>query len=199
MKKYFLFFVVLILLSCERNLPAKNQNKVYVISKDTSFNFIKREDYYAGFNLILGDSNKVYFFRYYNHSLMNCIPSDNPPYFLNLEPSDMVELPYENIDEFIKLNQNHHSAFSDIYNVVSPYDSIKSKAFEKIMQGFASVKQKKYIIRRTTFEEDQVLFHKINHINYDPKEIDWDTTEVYFSRKEDIDSILKVSQQKFKK
>lgn len=67
------------------------------------------------------------------------------------------------------------------------------------MQGFASVKQKKYIIRRTTFEESQVLFHKINHLNYDPKEINWDTTKVYFSRKEDIDSILKVSQQKFKK
>lgn len=199
MRKYWMLFFVPILLSCEGKLPAKKQNKVYVISKDTSFTFINRENYYSKFNLILGDSDKVYFFRYYNHSLMNCIPSDNPPNFLNLEPSDMVELPYENIDEFIKLNQNHHSAFSDIYNVVSPYDSIKSKAFEKIMQGFASVKQKKYIVRRTTFEEDQVLFHKINHLNYDPKEIDWDTTEVYFSRKEDIDSILKVSQQKFRK
>ncbi len=199
MRKYWMLFFVPILLSCEGKLPAKKQNKIYVISKDTSFTFINRENYYSKFNLILGDSDKVYFFRYYNHSLMNCIPSDNPPNFLNLEPSDMVELPYENIDEFIKLNQNHHSAFSDIYNVVSPYDSIKSKAFEKIMQGFASVKQKKYIVRRTTFEEDQVLFHKINHLNYDPKEIDWDTTEVYFSRKEDIDSILKVSQQKFRK
>lgn len=197
MKKYFLFFVVSILFSCEGKLPAKNEEKIYVISKDTSFNFINREDYYAGFNLILGDSNKVYFFQH-SH-FWNCVPTKNPPYFINLEPSDIIELPYENIDEFIKLNKRHHSAFLDIYNVVSPYDTINSKAFDKIMAGFASVKQKKYLIRRTTFEEDQVLFHKINHLFYDAKKINWDTTKVYFSRKQDIDSILKISQQKFKK
>lgn len=197
MKKYFLLFCVSILLSCEGKLPEKKQDKIYVISKDTSYNFIGKEDYYTGFNLILGDSNKIYLFQ--GPRFWNCVPTDNPPYFINLEPSDIIELPYENIDDFIKLNKRHHSAFSDIYNIVSPYDSIKSKAFEKIMQGFASVKQKKYIIRRTTFEENQLLFHKINHLNYDPKEINWDTTKVHFNSKEDIDSILKVSQQKFKK
>lgn len=63
MRKYWMLFFVPILLSCEGELPAKKQDKIYVISKDTSFNFIGKEDYYAGFNLILGDSNKIYFFQ----------------------------------------------------------------------------------------------------------------------------------------
>lgn len=140
MKKYFLVFLASILLSCEGKLPLKKQDEIYVISQEDSLESlldVREEDYYAGFNLILGDSNKVYFFKHPH--FWNCVATNNPPYFINLEPSDIVELPYENIDEFIKLNKRHHSVFSDLYNVVSPYDSIKSKAFAKIMEGFATV------------------------------------------------------------
>lgn len=197
----FLFGVFLI--SCNGKLPVKKADEIYVISeKDSSFNLMgaQQQDYYSKFNLILGDSNKIYFFKYSNHSVMNCIPSKNPPHFLNLKPSDLILLSFENIDKFIEINDDN-SNISDrsIYNIISPYDSIKSKAFEKIMKGFASVKQKKRIIRRTTFEEDQVLYHKINHLYYDPSEINWDTTKVFFSRKEYIENVLKPSQNKFRK
>lgn len=201
MKKYFLFFCVLILLSCEGKLRAKKQDEIYVISKDTSFNFIRKEEnYYSRFNLILGDSSKVYFFKYYNHSTMNCIPSENPPHFLNLKPSDLILLPFESLDKFIEENNDQRNLLNgSLYNIISPTDSIKSKAFEKIMKGFASVKQKKYMVRRTTFEEDQVLHHKINHLYYQPEKVNWDTTKVFFSNKEDIENILKPSQEKFRK
>lgn len=203
MKHFLVIFLVCLLASCTKKSLEKKHDEVYVISeKDSGNNLIdfREEDYYSKFNLILGDSNKIYCFNYFNHSIANCIPSDNPPHFLNLKPSDLILLPYESIDKFIELNNdNPFSLYTSIYNIASPYDSIKSKAFEKIMAGFASVKQKKYIIRRTTFEEDQVLYHKINHLIYYPEEINWDTTKVFFSRKKDIEQILKVSQEKFKK
>lgn len=184
MKHFLVIFSVCLLASCTKKSIEKKHDEVYVISeKDSSFNLMgaQQQDYYSKFNLILGDSNKVYFFKYYNHSIMNCIPSDNPPHFLNLKPSDLILLPFESIDKFIEINDDKGN-ISDrsIYNIISPYDSIKSKAFEKIMAGFASVKQKKYIIRRTTFEEDQVLHHKINHLHYEPEKINWDTTKVFF-------------------
>ncbi len=204
MKKSFIVFLFgLFLISCTEKLPAKKADEIYVISeKDSAYNLMgfQEQDYYSKYNLILGDSNKIYFFNYFNHSVMNCIPSDNPPHFLNLKPSDLILLPFESIDKFIEINDDQSNISQrSIYNIISPYDSIKSKAFQNIMKGFASVKQKRYIVRRTTFEENQVLLHKINHLYYDPREVNWDTTKVFFSREEDIENILKPSQDKFKK
>lgn len=195
MKKYFLLFCVSILLSCEGKLHEKKQDKIYVISENDSTNklFVFREDeYYSKFNLILGDSDKIYFFRYYNHSLMNCIPSDNPPHFLDLNTSDIFQIQLDSIDDFIKLNDNKGAFLAEsIYNIASPQDSIKSKAFEKIIDVFSSIKQKKYIVRRTTMEEDTVLYYKVNNRSYDPKKIKWDTTKVNLRDRIKIEPVLK--------
>lgn len=195
MRKYWLLFFVPILLSCEGKLPEKKQDKIYVISENDSTNklFVFREDeYYSKFNLILGDSDKIYFFRYYNHSLMNCIPSDNPPHFLDLNTSDIFQIQLDSIDDFIKLNDNKGAFLAEsIYNIASPQDSIKSKAFEKIIDIFSSIKQKKYIVRRTTMEEDTVLYYKVNNRSYDPKKIKWDTTKVNLRDRIKIEPVLK--------
>lgn len=179
------------LISCDNKL--QSEKEVYIISKRGEIqDFIRQisqEDYYGDYNLILGDSNKVYFFKY--HTTWNCLPSDNPPSFINLNPSDIVELPANDIDEFIELNYKYRSNYrSIIYNLASPYDSIKSPAFQKIMDAFAKIKQKKFLVRRTTFEEDQVLYHKTNRLYYDPSKIKWDTSKVHFWREDDIKDIL---------
>ena len=195
MRKYWLLFFAPLLLSCEGKLPAEKQDKVYVISENDSTNklLVFREDeYYSKFNLILGDSDKIYFFRYYNHSLMNCIPSDNPPRFLDPNTSDIFQIQLDSIDDFITLNDNKGAFLAEsIYNIASPQDSIKSKAFEKIIDVFSSIKQKKYIVRRTTMEEDTVLYYKVNNRSYDPKKIKWDTTKVNLRDRIKIKPVLK--------
>jgi len=194
MKQFLVVFSASILFSCNGKLPEKESKEIFVISKYNSDNkefVVREENYYSKFNLILGDSNKVYFFKYYNHSAMNCIPSDNPPHFLDIKPSDLILLPFEDIDKFIEVNNDDRNTFDrSIYNIASPDDSIQSKAFKKIMKGFAIVKQKKYIVRRTTMEEDSVLYYKVNNLAYDSDKIKWDTTKVNLRDRIKIEPVL---------
>ena len=197
MKRTFIYFIFLglIFASCKNKLQFKKQNQIYVISKNDSVNDfldVREENYYSKFNLILGDSDKIYFFRYYNHSLMNCIPSDNPPHFLELNTSDIIQIQLDSVENFIKLNDNKGTFLAEsIYNIASPHDSIKSKAFEKIIEAFSSIRQKRYVVRRTTMEEDTVLYYKVNNHSYDPKKIKWDTTKVNLRDRIKIEPVLK--------
>ena len=187
------------LISCDDKL--QSEKEVYVISKKDSIqnlSFKIEHDYYARCNFILGDSNKILFYR--NGPMWICVPSKNKnPIFIDLRPDEITQLPVNSIEEFIELNFGGRYRRKYSICVASYTDSIKSKAFEKLINAFSKNRLPKYFIRRTTLEEEIVLHHKIEDLPYLPHEVEWDTTRINFTFEEDIGNILKKSQEKFKK
>lgn len=129
---------------------------------------------------------------------MICTPQKkHPPVFIDLQPNDIIELPVNSIGEFVHFNFGGESRRKSIISIASFTDTIKSDSFKHLLTSFTTEKIAKYFIRRATLEEEIVLNHKIKDHFYSPEEVDWDTTRINFSLKEDIENILKKSQEKF--
>lgn len=204
--KNFILYIILgvpFLISCNKksSITKKTVRKIYIISEEDSLqNLSLQIEYpdYAQNNFIIGDSNKIYFYR--TAPVMICTPQKkHPPEFINLEPNDIIELPVSSIGEFVHLNFGGELRRKRIISIASFTDTIKSDSFRYLLTSFATEKIAKYFIRRTTLEEEVVLNHKTKDLSYFPEEVDWDTTRINFSFKEDIENILKISQEKFKK
>lgn len=190
-----------VLISCTEKSKTENiVQEIYVISKEDSLqNLSFKIEYpdYAQNNFIIGDSDKVYFYRI--APIMICTPQrKHPPLFIDLRPDDIIELPASSIGEFVHLNFGGESRRKSI-SIASFTDVIKSDSFNHLLTSFTTEKIAKYFIRRTTLEEEIVLTHKRKDLYYFPEEVDWDTTRINFSFKEDVENILKKSQEKFKK
>ncbi|WP_296143596.1 hypothetical protein [uncultured Flavobacterium sp.] len=198
----YIIFGILVFISCTEKSKTKNiEQKIYVISKEDSIqNLSFQIEYpdYAQNNFIIGNNNKVYFYR--TSPVMICIPQKkHPPEFIDLKPNDIIELPVSSIGEFVHLNFGGESRRKSIISIASFTDTIKSDSFKHLLSSFATEKIAKYFIRRTTLEEEIVLIHKTKDLFYFPEEVNWDTTRINFSLKEDVENILKISQEKFKK
>ena len=205
MRKSFAFLtsgLVFFIVSCNDNQVLERKEKeTYIISKRDSIqnlSFKFEHTYYASANFILVDTNKVFFYKDYS-SFARCAPTiDNRPIFIHLDTKDIIQLPASSIGEFIELNFSKQEMFNSIA-VASYNDTIKSPVLGKMFSAFAKKRLPKFLIRRTTLEEEIVLYHKIHNLPYLPDEVEWDTTRINFESKEDVKNILKKSQEKFNK
>lgn len=202
MKRFFACIGLTFFISCNDKLPLEQKEKeLYIISKKDSIQNLSlkiEHDYYSRNNFVLVGTNKIFFYR--NGALWNCMPTeDKRPVFIDLDTEDIIELPLSSIGEFIDLNFGGEKKFNNSISVVSYTDTINSKAFEELMKAFSKNRLPKFLIRRTTLEEEIVLQHKIQDLPYLPDEVEWDTTRINFESEEDVKNILKISQAKFKK
>lgn len=205
MRKSFAFLtfgLVFFIVSCNDNQVLERKEKeTYIISKRDSIqnlSFKLEHTYYASANFILVDTNKVFFYKDYS-SFARCAPTiDNRPIFIDLHPRDIIQLPTSSIGEFIELNFSREEMFNSIA-IASYTDTIKSPVLEKMFSTFAKKRLPKFLVRRTTLEEEIVIYHKTHNLAYLPYDVEWDTTRINFESKEDIKNILKKSQEKFKK
>lgn len=197
MKTSILYIILgsFVLIGCEEKSPIteKSKSEIYIISKQDSLqNLSFQIEYpdYAQNNFIIGDSNKVYFYR--TSPIMICTPEENrPPVFIDLQPNDIIELPVNSIEEFTHLNFGGELRRKNTISIASFTDTINSDIFRHLTTSFVSERIAKYFIRRTTLEEETVLAHKSKNLPYFQEDIDWDTTRISFSFKEDVENILK--------
>jgi len=204
MKKSFVFLtsgLVFFTISCNDKLAVKqNEKEAYIISKKDSIQNLSsniEHGHYGTANFILADTNKVYFYENYSCLAACAPPVDNRPIFIGLDTKDIIQLPAASIEEFIELNFSRKTF--QIISVASYTDTVKSPILEKMLSTFAKKRIPKFLIRKTTLEEEIVLYHKIHNLPYLPDEVEWDTTRINFESKEDVKNILKKSQEKFKK
>lgn len=204
MKKSFTYLIlgIVFFISCNDKLSLKEKEKeLYIISKRDSIqnlSFKIEHNYYSKNNFVLVDTNKIFFYR--NGPIWRCTPTeDKRPVFIDLDTNAIIELPLSCIGEFIDLNFGGEKRFNNAISLASYTDTINSIAFEELMKAFSKNRLPKFLIRRTTLEEEIVLHHKIQNLPYLPDEIEWDTTRVNFTFEEDVKNILKKSQAKFKK
>lgn len=202
MKRFFACIGLIFFINCNDKLTLeKKEKELYIISKRDSIqnlSFKIEHNYYLKNNFVLVDTNKIFFYR--NGPIWRCTPTeDKRPVFIDLDTNAIIELPLSSIGEFIDLNFGSEKRFNNAISVASYTDTINSIAFEELMKAFSKNRLPKFLIRRTTLEEEIVLYHKIQNLPYLPDEIEWDATRVNFTFEEDVKNILKKSQEKFKK
>jgi hypothetical protein len=137
-------------------------------------------DIYLPFNFIVDSSGKIF---YYQQQII--FGSDDVdeelPAFINLKPKDIVQIPTNNIEDFIKLNILSNNNSEKLVAIALSVDTIKSKSFLKIRMMFNDPSNHvKWLIRKVTEEEKIVLQYKEKNKNYYPSDIRWDSTKIRF-------------------
>ncbi|MCD0468272.1 hypothetical protein [Flavobacterium sp. JAS] len=195
MKRVFLAFVIcLLLLNCakkEEKVIAKN--KPYIISQENKGKITDNDTIppsppipgwlvYGTNTFIINTDSTAYYFQNKGIGFICGTPNaDTIPYFINLQPKDLIEISNKNLYEFIKLN--YKDDFRNATFIASESDTLKSKMFfdlHKSLKYF--IRDRDFcVIRRTTQEEDTVLKYKRNNESYySSEDIKWDKTKIKF-------------------
>jgi hypothetical protein len=197
MKRVFAGFVIcLFLLNCakkEEKIIVKNipyiiseENKTKIINNDTILPRRKPPGWLVyGTNSFIIDNDSTVYYSQREEIGKICISGieegDTIPYFINLQPKDLIEIPNNCISDFIKAN--YKTNFKNITFICSKTDTLKSKSFFTLQNALKSNAQHRdfYHIRRTTQEEDTVLeYKKKNNNHYYSKNVKWDKKRIIF-------------------
>lgn len=188
------FMLCCILLSCgkKKENTTTKKNKPYIISQENNRQIINGDTILPppipgflvyGTNTFIIDSDSViYYFKRGNlgHICGNGEKGDTIPYFIDLQPKDLIQIPTNSISTFIKLN--YKDDFRNMTFIASKLDTLKTKAYFDLVHALrSSLKERdSYFMRRTTQEEDTVLKYKKNNKYYNSKSIKWDHERITF-------------------
>lgn len=194
MARIFIGFVIcLLLLNCDKKeQKIVEKNIAYIISQEKNRQIINGSTIsqppipgflvYGTNTFIVDSDSKLYYFKRgdVGHICGNWSKDDTIPYYINLQPKDLIEIPNNSISEFVKLNYKDN--FRNLTFIASKLDTIKTKNYFDLIKAIkSSLKEKDmYFIRRTTQEEDTVLKFKKNKYKYNSNDIKWDENRITF-------------------
>lgn len=184
--------ILCLIFICSAFISCRQQNKGYtfIVPPDTMPTYKQSDSgipkppppnraYYFASNFIIDKEGKVYFFQQQYKLNHEKVDWNTPPVFINLAPKDIVEIPDDNVEEFIKLNILNRDTLKRDISIASEKDTIRSVGLSKII---AICNKNEYHIRwkfrKVTQEETIVLSYKKNQKDYYPYEINWDTTRI---------------------
>lgn len=138
---------------------------------------------YGSNNFIIDKNFKIYYFQRNSGIGFRCgtgLENDTIPHFIDLQPKDLIEIPINCIDDFVKLN--YKKEVRNFTFISSQLDTLNSKNYFKLIKAIEMSlgNGDSYFIERTTQEEDTVLYYKKKDMFYDSKEIKWDKTKIKF-------------------
>ncbi len=169
----FLFFFI----SCSDQ--TKNINETFIVPNLTT-KPPPPVDIYLPFNFIVDSSGKIFYYQQQIIFGSNDVVEELPA-FINLRPKDIVQIPTNNIEDFIKLNILSNDNSEKLVAIALSVDTIKSAPLSKIRMMFNDTSNHvKWLTRKVTQEEKIVLQYKEKNKNYYPSDISWDTTKIRF-------------------
>jgi len=191
MKRILFGFIICYLLSnCNKKENTK-ENTPYIISQKThevihgdtvpSPPPIPGWLVYGTNTFIINSDSTAYYFQNKGIGFICGTPNaDTIPYFINLQPKDLIEISNKNLYEFIKLN--YKDDFRNATFIASESDTLKSKIFFDLRKSLSHfIRNRDFcVIRRTTQEEDTVLKYKRSNGSYYSEDIKWDKTKIKF-------------------
>ncbi|WP_162056189.1 hypothetical protein [Pontibacter pamirensis] len=187
MKKNLIFLVlVAFLFACDNAFEDKafeKQGEVYHVIKEPVVDSSNSAPppppalFYGQHNFIVYPNGKTYYHNKFNdYGWCGTGVDTSNPDFINLLPSDLVELTDENLARFVRSvvqdTSSYHRKVSAILS--SPTDSITNKHFKEIINVFRQENFNIYSVRKSTEEEKVVLKHKIENKEYNPDDINWE-------------------------
>jgi hypothetical protein len=205
--KIFLPFLLTFFISCSQR-PTRTDD-VYIVPQrqKPQVDTIPNEPpppppiqtYYLATNFIIDTSGEVYFYEHpqYGWFCGTGFNWDTPPEFINLKPKDIVQVPINSINDFIKLNILSLDSDNRRVAVDSVKDTIQSIGLSKILVVCNDNSNKiRWTFRKTTQEENVVLKFKKLNMRYNSEDIKWDSTKIWFPLK--IDSTIKFTPPRIK-
>jgi hypothetical protein len=193
MRVFFGFMACFLFLSCNKKKEnAIVKNKPYIISQENNRRIINGDTIsqppipgflvYGTNTFIIDSDSTIYYFKQgdVGHICGNSEKGDTIPYFIDLQPKDLIQIPANSISNFIKLNYKDH--FRNMTFIASKSDTLKTKVYFDLVKALKlSLKDRDiYFMRRTTQEEDTVLKYKKNNEPYNSKDIKWDLERITF-------------------
>ncbi|CAM3509792.1 hypothetical protein FSS13T_09300 [Flavobacterium saliperosum S13] len=189
MRNLFLFTLLFSVLSCSKKETSKEELVPYIISIDEKKNPVNRLSNsitYGLNNFIIDNKGNIFYFEpnesetYTHFQLIN----DTIPEFINLQPTNLIQIPVNSIDEFVKLN--FKKGQKNITHVSSQLDTLNSVAFYKLKDALKKYSYELdrdfYGFRRTRQEEDTVLHYKKENKYYSSEDIKWDKSKIKFTK-----------------
>ena len=189
------FLICLLMVNCSKKENTR-QNIPFIFSKENihfapSSKFSKEKippppipgDLLYGTNtFIIDKDSKIYYFQRNKIGFIcgNISEGDTLPYFINLQPKDLIEIPNNSISDFVKLN--YKDDFRNMTFIASKLDTLKTQNYFDLINAIeATLKDRDtYFIRRTTQEEDTVLKYKKENNYYRSDDIKWDNNRIMF-------------------
>lgn len=138
--------------------------------------------FYAPLNFLIDSSDNFYYYQLSPNPLACGTGYDyNTPYYIGLQPRDMVLVPPESIYEFVKANVYSVDRDSRVVGISSLKDTIQSNELKMLIDSFSvSNNRTRFYIRKATQEEAIVLGHKQQQIFYHSDNVAWDSTKIKF-------------------
>lgn len=180
------------------NQPTEKSNNIFIVPSDSML-FAKRTPgeppppppppkiYYFPSNLIIDTGEHIYYYQQQIQTGWVCgtgMDWDIPPSFIDLQPKDIVEIPSEAVEMFIKANIQFIDKSDRQFAIASTVDTITSVGLSKILSIFKDTSNHiTWTFRRTTQEENMVLSYKKRKERYYADEVKWDSTKTLFPSK----------------
>jgi hypothetical protein len=192
MTRTFIGFMICLLLCNCKEKESQEENIPYVISQENKAKIISNDTisspppipgwlFYGTDTFIINSDTTAYYMKNKGIGFIcGTVTADTIPYFIDLNPRDLIEISNKNIFDFIKLN--YSDDFRNATFITSNTDTIDSKIFFDLRKALNFYKRDRdfIAIRRTTQEEDTVIFYKRNNKNYYSGGIEWDKTKIKF-------------------
>jgi len=196
MKNVLVLIMVGLFFSCNKKEEIAKEDSVvqkpYIISKENKEKIRENDTIpppppipgwlvYGTNTFIINSDSTAYYFQNKGIGMICGTPTaDTIPYFINLQPKDLIEISNKNIYDFIKLN--YKDDFRNATFIASQSDTLNSNFFFDLHKSlnFFTRDRDFVIVRRTTQEEDTVLKYKKSNKYYDSNDVKWDKTRIKF-------------------
>jgi hypothetical protein len=187
--KKFIYLIITAITCCAQPFSGKTDTFIVPVDSQPVFKWTDTtvpplpppsRVYYMPFNFIIDTSEQILFYQR-ERTLDNdaVVAWDTPPEFINLQPKDIIQLPKDEIEEFMTLNILNSGRFGRVVAIASTEDTIKSKGLSTI----ASILRQNRVpwkFRKVTQEEIVVLDYKRRYAVYYSGSIKWDSTKIRF-------------------
>lgn len=159
---------------------------MYVMPKKVIASRGGKMEYYLPCNFIIDTGSHIYFYQrepnFSKCGFISWIEKVQIPLYIDLKPKDLIEIPSEGIEQFVKFNILNAAIWNRKIVIASPIDTVFSPNLSRIMKIFRDTSNHiTYKFRKTTQEENFVLdYKKKGDSYYDAFEIKWDSTKTLF-------------------
>ncbi|CAN5634981.1 hypothetical protein BH10BAC2_BH10BAC2_43230 [soil metagenome] len=153
--------------------------------------------YYFVSNFLIDTAEQIFFYQREQNGWFcgTGIKWNTPPAFIDLQPMNIIQIPTDNIEAFIKLNILNIDSANRYVSIGSTQDTVKSIGLTKIIKLFKEkTNHIRWRFRKVTQEEAIVLDYKKRQASYYADAIKWDSTKTLFPPS--IDDMIKFTPPK---
>ena len=192
------FVLIILITACTQRTQKMNDTFVVPIINKPILDTVLNEPppvppvkiYYLAFNFLVDASGEIFYYQRQSYGWIcgTGLDWNSPPLFIDLQPKDIIHLPHNNIEDFIKLNILMVDSSDRTVSIALLKDTIRSVQLLKIVAALMDTSNHAtWLLRKATLEEMVVLEHKKKQAFYDPEGIEWDSTKIwYWPKFEDI-------------